>query len=163
MFVAIDVMVIKFMKTFTHTLKYKTTAFLNVIDITDQIKGYLSGLNITAGMVCVFTKHTTTSIKINEAEDGFFKDLKKFCTKLVPAENEYHHNDLETRDKNTLCPIHEECLNGHSHILQMLIGTSSETIPVQDGKMLLGKWQRILLIELDSPREREIIVQVMGE
>lgn len=77
--------------------------------------------------------------------------------------NQSLHNDLHHRDTKTMCQNREECLNGHSHILQMLIGASSETIPVSGGKLLLGRWQRILLIELDSRRRREVGITIMGE
>jgi secondary thiamine-phosphate synthase enzyme len=62
-----------------------------------------------------------------------------------------------------MCESKEECLNGHSHIRAMLMGDSSETIPVQDGNMLLGVWQRILLFELDHARPRQIVMSYMGE
>ena len=149
------------MKIFTKTLTYKTSGFFDVIDITDDVIGFLKeNSHAQNGFVTVYTKHTTTSIKINENEKGFLEDLKQFCQKLVPEKGTYEHNNLEKREKRTLCHIEEECLNGHSHILQMLIGSASETIPIQEGKLQLGKWQRILLIELDIGKNREIIVQI---
>ena len=62
-----------------------------------------------------------------------------------------------------MCENKEECLNGHSHIKAMLMGNSSETIPVQKGELMLGRWQRVLFFELDHAREREIIFSFIGE
>ena len=62
-----------------------------------------------------------------------------------------------------MCDSKEECLNGHAHIRGMLMGNSSETIPVHDGKLMFGRWQRVLLFELDHAREREIIFSFIGE
>lgn len=151
------------MPTFHHSLKFKTKEFCDIIDITDQVEAFTKENKVKNGLVTVFTKHTTTALKINEVEAGFFADFKDFCQKLVPADGDYRHNDLENRCPSTICQVHEECLNGHSHILQMFVGTASETIPLQNGQMQLGTWQRILLIELDSAREREVLIQVLGE
>jgi secondary thiamine-phosphate synthase enzyme len=108
-------------------------------------------------LVSIFTRHTTAILKINEAEDGFWNDLKKWCDKYVSIDERYQHNDLENRDPKTMCNSKEECLNGHSHIRAMLIGNSSETIPVKEGILQFGVWQRLLLIELDHARPRNII------
>jgi thiamine phosphate synthase YjbQ (UPF0047 family) len=62
-----------------------------------------------------------------------------------------------------MCDSKEECLNGHAHIRGMLMGNTSETIPVQKGKLMFGRWQRVLLFELDHAREREIIFSFIGE
>ena len=71
-------------------------------------------------------------LKINEAELGFWEDLRDRCKKYVNIDDFYRHNDLKNRDPKTMCDSKEECLNGHSHIQSMLIGNSSETIPVKD-------------------------------
>jgi secondary thiamine-phosphate synthase enzyme len=111
----------------------------------------------------VFIRHTTAVLKINEAEEGFRNDLKDRCDKNISIDEIYRHNDLEHRDPKTMCDSKEECLNGHAHIRGMLMGNSSETIPVQKGNLMLGKWQRVLLFELDHAREREIIFSFVGE
>lgn len=114
-------------------------------------------------MLNVFSRHTTAVLKINEAEDGFRNDLKQWCNNNVSIDEIYRHNDLKHRDPKTMCDSKEECLNGHAHIRGMLMGNSSETIPVQDGKIMFGRWQRVLLFELDHAREREIIFSFIGE
>ena len=114
-------------------------------------------------MCTVFTRHTTAVLKINEAEDGLRNDLEERCNKNVSIDVTYKHNDLENRDPKTMCESKDECLNGHAHIRAMLIGNASETIPVQKGKLLFGRWQRVLLFEFDHSREREIIFSFVGE
>jgi secondary thiamine-phosphate synthase enzyme len=136
---------------------YHTKKPFDIIDITDDIKQYITESGGRNGLCSIFTRHTTAVIKINEAEDGFRNDLRQWCNKNVSLDEVYKHNDLEHRDPKTMCENKEECLNGHSHIRAMLMGNTSETIPVQDGELLLGRWQRVLLFELDHAREREII------
>ena len=114
-------------------------------------------------MVNVFTRHTTASIKINEYEDGFAKDLELRCDKHVPEDCFYHHNDLLNRDPQTMYPDREESLDGHSHLRYLLLGATSETIPVKEGKMLLGRWQSILFIEMDHAKERTVVFSFVGE
>ncbi|MEI6672623.1 MAG: YjbQ family protein [bacterium] len=111
----------------------------------------------------MFTRHTTAVLKINEAEDGFRNDLRKWCDTYVSIDETYQHNDLEHRDPKTMCESKEECLNGHAHIRGMLMGNTSETIPVQESTLMFGVWQRVLLFELDHAREREIIFSFVGE
>lgn len=142
---------------------YQTKKPFDIIDITDDIKKYITDIWCKNWLVNVFTRHTTAVLKINEAEEGFRNDLKQWCDKNVSIDEIYRHNDLEHRDPKTMCDSKEECLNGHAHIRGMLMGNSSETIPVQDGKLMFGRWQRVLLFELDHAREREIIFSYMGE
>lgn len=143
------------------SLKQQTLAAFQIIDITDEVQAFVEQSQIKSGQISVFTKHTTTAIKINEKEDGFFNDFKKFCQEFMPASKTYCHNDLSVRDPATMCEG-EECANGHSHLLQMFIGSASETVPVIDGKLSLGRWQRILFIELDHGRERELNMTLIG-
>jgi len=142
---------------------YKTTKPFDIIDITDDIQNFITEKGCKNGLVNVFTRHTTAVLKINEAEDGFRNDLRKRCDKYISVDERYQHNDLENRDPKTMCDSKEECLNGHAHIRGMLMGQSSETLPVQDGKIMFGRRQRVLLFELDHSRDREIIFSFMGD
>lgn len=150
--------------TFIHkTLKIRTKGFVDIHDITPEVREFVEHIDCTNGYVNVFTRHTTAVIKINEQEDGLWQDLKNWIKSHIPADYPYHHNDLEHRDPKTMCDSKVECLNGHSHIASMMFGTSSEHIPVIDGNIQLGTWQRFLLIEMDHARDREIILSFMGE
>lgn len=114
-----------------------TTKSLEIIDITDEVKKFLNEHQCKNGLVNVFTRHTTATIKVNEFEEGFAKDLKIRCDKHVPADSFYHHNDLPNRDPKTMYTDKEESLDGHSHIRYLLLGATSETLPVKAGEMLL--------------------------
>lgn len=144
-------------------LNYKTKEQFQFIDITDDVKRLLQRSKIKTGIINIFTRHTTTALKINEREEGFHHDFKKFMLELLPMSREYRHNDFDIRDKSTMCELDEECRNGHAHCQQMLIGATSESVPIIEGELGLGRWQRIFLIELDKPRDREVIVSIMGE
>ena len=115
----------------TKEIEIQTSKPFDIIDLTQQVKDFLKECKALDGLVSIFTRHTTAVLKINEAEDGFWNDLKKWCDKNVSIDERYQHNDLEDRDPKTMCESKEECLNGHSHIRAMLIGDSSETIPVK--------------------------------
>jgi secondary thiamine-phosphate synthase enzyme len=78
---------------------------------------------------------------------------------VAPAAGAYRHNDFTVRTVNM---TEDECANAHAHCRQLLMA-ASETIPIVDGEMCLGTWQRIFLVELDHPRERSVIVQVLGQ
>lgn len=148
------------------TISVKTKKFYEIIDLTEDVEKFLMKIKAFNGLVNVFTRHTTVAIKINEKEVGFFEDLKHILFgKVASLTFHYKHNDTHVRDPNTICPVSEghDCLNGHSHVAQMFIGSASETVPVQGGKLLLGKWQRILMFEMDREREREVVLSFVGE
>lgn len=147
----------------TKEIVIQTTKSFDIIDITKKVEKFLQENNVKEWLVNVFTRHTTAVLKINEAEDWLWKDLQIRSDKVVPIDDRYHHNDLPNRDPKTMCASKEECLNGHAHIRSMLLGVSSETIPVTAGVMMLGVRQRILLIEMDHARSRNIILSFTWE
>lgn len=152
------------MKAHNHTLRFKTTKFMDFIDITDEIKNLIKKRKIKDGLVTIFSKHTTAAIRINEKEKGIYKDFETFVRKILPHKQYYHHNDLKIRTENLVCDVGvSDCLNGHSHCLHLLMGATSEFIPIINGKLTLGTYQRIFLIELDCARRREVLVQIIGE
>ncbi|MCD5416565.1 secondary thiamine-phosphate synthase enzyme YjbQ [Candidatus Bipolaricaulota bacterium] len=129
-----------------------------LIDITAAVEEILERSAIQEGSLLVFSRHTTAAIEINENEPLLLRDMTSFLERMAPRENVYRHNDFIVRTVNM---TEDECPNGHAHCQHLLLKTS-ETIPVVAGELLLGQWQRIFLIELDRPREREVIVQVQG-
>ena len=110
------------------------------------------------GQVLVYSKHTTAGILINENEPLLLKDMSQYVANLALAGANYEHNDFEVRTVN-MCE--DECANGHAHCQHLTIGCS-ETIPVSGGKLMLGQWQRIFLLELDRPRKRQVCLQFFG-
>lgn len=152
------------MKVFQKDLSYKTKEYCQFIDITSEIEEAVKASKIKEGMVLVYSPHTTAAIRINEKEKGIVKDFEQFIKKLVPTNVYYHHNDLTERTENLVCEKGaSDCLNGYSHVLHLLMGATSETLIVNDGKIVLGTFQRIFLIELDCGRTRKVLVKVMGE
>lgn len=152
------------MRVFEKKLDYKTLSFCQFLDITEEVEEVVNSSKIKEGIVLVYSLHTTAAIRVNEKEKGIEKDFENFVKKLVPEKKYYHHNDLTERTENLVCePGASDCLNGHSHILHLLMGATSETLSVTGGKIILGTFQRIFLIELDCGRKRKVAVKVMGE
>jgi secondary thiamine-phosphate synthase enzyme len=140
-----------------------TECAFHVTDVTEECVDLLAGSGIREGVLSVFSEHTTCAVKINERETCFLEDFRVFMDNLVPPHAYYLHDDFAIRDPQTLAgTVEEEPVNGHSHIKQMLLGSSSETVPVVDGELALGRWQRIMFIELDQSRPRSIRLQVQG-
>ena len=139
-------------------IEFETTTAPEFIDITDDVMSIVEEAGIQFGQVGVFSQHTTAAIKINEHEPLLLQDLARTLRQFAPPNAYYEHNDFNRRTVN-MNP--GECANGHAHV-QHLFLSSSETIPVIDGRMALGTWQRIFLIELDHPRLRRVLVNVVG-
>ncbi len=145
------------------TLTLQTERAFHVTDVTDECVAFLAEAGVREGVLTVFSEHTTCAVKINERETCFLEDLRLFMEALVPAGAYYRHDDFEIRDPETLAgSAEDEPINGHSHIKQMLLGSASESVPVVDGALGLGRWQRIMFIELDQSRPRSIRLQVQG-
>lgn len=147
------------MKSKNFCLKLEATKELEFIDITQRVQDCVADSAVHTGFVVVYSKHTTAAIKINENEPLLLEDMEKFLEHVSPRNGHYKHNDFSVRTVNM---TEDECPNGHAHCQQLLLGTS-ETIPIIDGLIQFGRWQSIFLIELDHPRPREVIVQVVGE
>lgn len=128
------------------------------IDITDEVVGHVRASGAKDGLVCVYTKHTTAAIKINENEPLLLKDMEAFLKRIAPQDAYYGHNDFSIRTVNM---SDGEYPNGHAHCRHLVLG-SSETIPLIDGELQLGTYQSIYLIELDRPRQRQVLVAVVG-
>lgn len=139
-------------------LTYKTTCAPQFIDITDDVRGVLSRSGARHGFAVVFSRHTTAAIRINEAEPLLLQDMEAMLARIAPSGVYYRHNDLSIRTVNL---TEDEDLNGHAHCQHLLMG-ASEVIPCADGDLLLGEWQRVFLVELDTARSREVIVQIVG-
>jgi secondary thiamine-phosphate synthase enzyme len=128
---------------------------IQFIDLTDLINAHLSEHACDSGQVTVFSRHTTAAIKINEAEELLIEDFKMMLARLCPIDPRYNHNDMARR-KPPIAP--DERPNAHSHLMHLLLSTS-EHIPVVDGRLALGTWQRVFMVELDGPRDREVMIR----
>jgi secondary thiamine-phosphate synthase enzyme len=140
-------------------LALETHEPIEFLDITDDVADIVRSAGVRDGVVTIFSRHTTAAVRIQEDEPMLLEDFRVFLKRLAPAQDHYRHNDFRAR---TVHMHEDERPNGHAHCLQLLLGTS-ETVPVFDGELQLGTWQRIFLVELDGPRpRREVLVQVLG-
>lgn len=139
-------------------IELETERGINIYNITSEIAKLIELAEISNGQVLVFSRHTTTALAINEDEERLLEDIKVFLSKLAPEAERYLHNDLHLR-KNI---PEDEPMNAHSHLTAIMLN-NSETIPIVDGKLALGTYQSVLFFELDGPRKRTILCQILGE
>jgi len=139
-------------------LTYRTGGAVQFLDITDDVFAVVRSSGARQGLVHVYAAHTTAAIRVNENEPLLLQDFQRFLERIAPAGNGmYEHDDLPRRPD--VPP--DEPINGHAHCQHLLL-SASETIPIVDGQLELGRWQRIFLVELCAARERRVIVQVLG-
>jgi secondary thiamine-phosphate synthase enzyme len=139
-------------------LFYDTTTAPEFIDITDEVQHVVEESGVAFGQATIFSNHTTAAIKINENEPLLLQDMARILEEIAPRGGEYDHNDFERRTVNM---EDEECANGHAHCQHLFLSTS-ETVPIIDGQLMTGQWQRIFLVELDMPRPRRVLVNIVG-
>ena len=146
------------METRHFTLKIQTETAPQFVDITDRVRECAAQAGLRDGFVVVYSRHTTAAVTINENEPLLIEDLCRFLERLAPRGGPYRHNDFSVRTVNM---TDGESPNGHAHLQRLLLG-GSETIPLIDGELALGRWQSVFFVELDHPRQREVIVQIVG-
>jgi secondary thiamine-phosphate synthase enzyme len=126
-------------------LKIRTTKKYEVLDITRQVADAVRTEQVTDGLCCVFVPHTTAAVVINENDDmQIGLDLLDALDKLVP-EGMWRHDKVDN--------------NGAAHLKAAILGPS-ETLPIHNGRLALGTWQAVMLVELDGPRDRRVVVSV---
>jgi secondary thiamine-phosphate synthase enzyme len=143
----------------TEALHFHTTGADEFWDLTGIVREVVKRSAVRHGQVTVYTPHTTTTVVINESETGFLNDFRRLIAGMVPAEAYYEHDDHEIRTENLQ---EDEFVNGHAHCRQLLVGQPSVTIPIVDGELLLGQWQRVMFAELDQARERRVFIHAQG-
>jgi secondary thiamine-phosphate synthase enzyme len=145
-------------RVFSRIVQVETSDAPEIIDLTDTVIQLVTESGVRQGQVSIYSTHTTFSVVINENEPLLLQDMQHFLERSAPKDIYYGHNDFEQR---TVSMRPNECPNGHAHCQHLILGTS-EIVPVIDGKPLLGEFQRVLLVELDEPKPRQVAVQVMG-
>ncbi|MCD4717087.1 MAG: secondary thiamine-phosphate synthase enzyme YjbQ [Desulfobacterales bacterium] len=129
----------------------QSTGRTDIIDLTEQVSGVLRDSSVQNGAVTLFTPGSTAALTTIEFESGVVNDLKKAIDRIAPENMYYEHNERWGDG------------NGYSHVRAALIGPSLH-VPVVEGKMTLGTWQQIVLLDFDNrPRERVIVIQISGE
>lgn len=139
-----------------HVTTRRTTEF---IDLTDRLERLVADARLRAGILNVQTLHTTTAVIVNEHEPLLLTDFQAILEAAAPADGRYQHDDTTARTVNM---AGGERPNGHAHCRALLL-PSSACLNVARGRLLLGRWQRVFLVELDGPRERDISVLLLGE
>jgi secondary thiamine-phosphate synthase enzyme len=136
---------------FTGEINLRTQGDSDIIDITAKVQKHVTDSSIKNGTAVVFVTHSTVGITTIEFEPGLVADLQKVWERIVPKNIPYDH-DARWGDGN-----------GYAHVRASLLGASL-TVPLIDGKLALGTWQQIVIVDFDNrPRQRTIIVQVIGE
>jgi len=141
------------------TIDLKTEKDTQVIDITDTVVGFIGESGIMNGLVNVQTMHTTTGMLVNENEPLLWGDLEKHFAGVAEKGAGYSHDDMNIRTVN-VCD--DECANAHAHCRASHL-MSNVTLNIIDGKLQVGRWQRIMFVELDRPRDRSYQMMVMGK
>ena len=138
------------MSVFASQVQLSTEGDGDTIDITAALQTAVEEAGIDQGVVSVFVPGSTAAITTMEFEPGGVHDLRSALGRLVPADGDYEHNRLN----------HDT--NSHAHIRAAIVGPS-ETVPVRDGRLELGTWQQVVLIDFDDrPRRRSVTLQVLG-
>jgi secondary thiamine-phosphate synthase enzyme len=131
-------------------LRFSTEGDGDVVDITAGVESVVASSELATGVVSVFVPGSTAAITAMEHEPGGVHDLREALDRLVPREGPYEHNRLNADT------------NSHAHIRAAIVGTS-ETVPFRDGRLQLGTWQQLVLVDFDDrPRQRTVLVHVLG-
>ena len=145
------------LKFYNDVVELRTGEPLQFIDLTELVLERVRRSGIVNGMLNVQSGHTTTAVVVNENEPGLLEDVSDLLARLAPREARYRHDNL---DQRPFVPP-EERRNAHSH-LRSIVLAPSVTLNVVEGKIQLGVWQRIFLVELDGARKRSVSIGVMG-
>jgi secondary thiamine-phosphate synthase enzyme len=134
----------------THELRFSTQGDGDIVDVTPAVARCVEEAGVGEGSAVVFVRGSTAAISTMEHEPGGVHDLRAMLERLIPAAGEYEHNRLNADT------------NSHAHQRATVIG-ASESVPVLDGRLALGTWQQLVLIDFDDrPRERTVVVQTIS-
>ena len=134
------------MKVFNDSLRLSTRGEIEFIDLSEKVQEVVEKSGVKNGLAHVFAPHATGVLVLTEYEPSLEEDIRGFLERLVPKRASYQHPS-----------------NAHSHLRSLLL-SPDKTLPVIDGRVVLGTWQSLLFIETDvHPRQRTIVIQVIGE
>jgi secondary thiamine-phosphate synthase enzyme len=139
-------------------LRFETTGPTQFVDITSRLREEVRRSGLRAGRIHLQSLHTTVGLAVNENEPLLLRDFESLLERLAPSGAGYEHDDFTRRFDVAL----NEPVNGHAHCRQLLL-TGFATLLVEDGELVLGRWQSVFAVELDGPRQRELAIQLDGE
>lgn len=135
------------MKVKFKEIKVDTSDKIQLIDVTDLIESFVRESGISDGLCLIYSPHSTTAIIVNERESGLMEDILAKVRQDFPAGAGWLHDRVDD--------------NAHSHLASSFIG-SSATFPVKNGSLIKGAWQNVFLLEMDGPRVRRLVAEVLG-
>ncbi|MFH1094661.1 MAG: secondary thiamine-phosphate synthase enzyme YjbQ [Candidatus Micrarchaeota archaeon] len=136
------------MKTFTEYLWFETKKQKEILPITERVAAVVEKSQVKEGLCLVSAMHITAAVYVNDEEGGLVEDIMEWADKLAPIANYRHHRTGET--------------NGDAHLKRLLLG-HQVLLPITDGKLDLGPWERVFYAEFDGKRKKRVIVKVIGE
>src|SRR5712692_8723405 len=139
-------------------LRFETSHASEFVDVTRLVREEVRRSGLRTGRVHLQSLHTTLGLAINENEPLLLRDFQKLLERLAPAGAGYEHDDFARRYEISV----DEPVNGHAHCRQLLL-TGFATLLVEEGKLVLGRWQSVFAVELDGPRQRELALQLDGD
>jgi len=134
-------------------IEVQTSKRMEIHDLTTTVQELVQATGVSAGLVTVSTMHTTTAVFVNEPQSALLEDVQHMLERLVPRAEEWKHNDPRYSD----CDRH----NADAHLRAIMLG-SSVTLQIAEGALTMGQWQRVLMAELDGPRKRGLVLQVLA-
>ena len=137
------------MKLFRKTIEIRTKGYNDFVDITSQLEKVVKESKIKKGMLFANSLHNTAALIIQENDPTIFNDMKNFFERILPLNGKYEH-DYEGNE------------NATAHQKNSLLGNSI-SIPIENNELVLGTWQRVIFIELFEPRNRRVVVTILGE
>ena len=139
-------------------LRFESSHATEFVDITNRLREAVQESGLMTGRVHLQSLHTTLGLAINENEPLLLRDFQTLLERLAPGDAGYEHDDFERRIEISV----DEPVNGHAHCRQLLL-TGFATLLVEEGKLVLGRWQSVFAVELDGPRHREVAMQMDGD
>jgi secondary thiamine-phosphate synthase enzyme len=139
-------------------LRFETSHATEFVDVTKLVSEEVRRSGLRTGRVHLQSLHTTLGLAINENEPLLLRDFQKLLERLAPGDAGYEHDDFARRYEISV----DEPVNGHAHCRQLLL-TGFATLLVEEGQLVLGRWQSVFAVELDGPRHRELAMQLDGD
>jgi len=140
-------------RVISKTITVATHERTDLVNLSDDIREFVKSTGVQDGYVQVSSLHTTAGLIINEWQDALLADVKNLTESIVPRDTYYRHNDPEFSD----CDRH----NADSHLRIVVLGHNA-SVPIDQGELVLGRWQSVILTEFDGPNQRKVHLQVFG-